>query len=120
MREAGARPSGSFSSNSTTKFGSPALATPAALALHPNHTNPFHPPTAITFELPRAAPVTVRIFDGNGRLVRVLLETRLPAGTRAVAWDGRDAAGRRLASGVYICRLETGSAALTRKIVLIE
>jgi hypothetical protein len=95
-------------------------ATPAALILHPNHPNPFRPPTTFTFDLPQAAPVTVRIFDGNGRLVRVLLDAPLAAGTRALEWDGRDGAGRRLASGIYICRLETGSAARTRKIVLIE
>lgn len=99
-------------------------ATPTALALHPSRPNPFHPPharTTISFDLPAPARVTVRIYDSAGRLARVLIESApLAAGTQAVEWDGRNAAGLALEAGVYFCRLETGSAALTRKLVLIE
>ncbi len=99
-------------------------ATPAALALHSSRPNPFYPPharTTISFDLPAPARVTVRIYDSAGRLARALVEAApFAAGAQAVEWDGRDGAGRALEAGVYFCRLETGAAALTRKIVLVH
>jgi hypothetical protein len=54
---------------------------------------------------PESAPVELRIFDAQGRLVRSLAASRRPSAASLVAWDRRDAQGRRLAGGVYFCRL---------------
>jgi hypothetical protein len=82
--------------------------------------NPFRPGATIDFELPRAAHVRLELFDAAGRLVRTLVDSELAAAGHAVDWDGRDNAGRRLATGVYFARLEAAGTTQTRKLVLAE
>jgi choice-of-anchor B domain-containing protein len=72
-----------------------------------NFPNPFHPSTAIRFEMASAAPVQLRIYDASGRLVRSLLDRPVGAGIQSVAWNGLDETSRPVASGVYYYRLET-------------
>jgi hypothetical protein len=92
---------------------------PSSLALLPSRPNPFNPSTHIAFDLPEAGRVSVRIYDGTGRLVRNLVDGEsFPAGTHAFPWNGRDDQGITLASGVYLIRLEAGNKLLTEKIVL--
>jgi hypothetical protein len=67
--------------------------------------NPFNATTRISFELETGGRVQLRIYDVMGRMVRSLVDTEFLAGRRAVAFDGRDASGRRLATGVYFARL---------------
>ena len=91
-----------------------------ATALHPNHPNPFNPSTTIRYELAAAGDVRLRVFDAAGRLVRTLVDAREGAGAHDVVFDGRDDAGRPMASGVYFYRLDAGSATQTRKMVLLK
>ena len=100
----------------------PAPAPAAATAPHllPAHPNPFNPSTTIRFELPADARATLRVFDLAGHLVRTLIDEERPAGPHAATWDGRDEQGRRLPSGVYLCRLDAGGHAATRKLVLAK
>jgi len=80
-------------------------AAPPALVLHANHPNPFNPSTALTLDLPRDGRVSLRVYDLTGRLVRDLSPAGvLTAGRRVFRWDGRDADGRALPSGSYLCR----------------
>ncbi len=67
--------------------------------------SPFRDATAVAFALPRAARVRVEVFDVSGRRVDTLVDGMLSAGRHEAAWDGRDATGRRTASGVYFLRL---------------
>jgi hypothetical protein len=97
-----------------------AVAAPAIFALAQNAPNPFGPRTMIRFSVSREGPVSLKVFNVGGRLVRTLVEEQLPAGPHAVNWDGRDEAGRRLASGVYFYRLDDGERAQTRKSVLLR
>jgi len=83
-----------------------------------NFPNPFRPSTQVRFELSMSAPVRLRVYDASGRLVRALLDATLPAGTQSVAWDTRDGAGQRVASGVYYYRLETPSFSESRSMLL--
>ncbi|MGD8396122.1 MAG: phospholipase D-like domain-containing protein [Candidatus Eiseniibacteriota bacterium] len=84
-----------------------------------NLPNPFNPYTAITFELERAAATPrIRIIDATGRQVRELTPGPLGAGRHAIAWDGTDASGHPLASGVYFYRLEAHGEAATSRMVL--
>lgn len=82
--------------------------------------NPSRSGVMLVFELPRAGTALVTVHDVAGRLVRLLPAVRLPAGGGAVRWDGRDRAGRRVASGVYCCRLAVGGATATAKVVLLR
>jgi len=71
------------------------------LALRDAAPNPFNPSTRIHFDLGRDMFVRLDVFDVSGRLVRSLVKEMRPAGRHEVAWQGRDEAGRSLASGVY-------------------
>jgi flagellar hook assembly protein FlgD len=94
---------------------------PKQMVLHQNRPNPFNPTTTITFELAEATTVTLRIFDGSGRIVRTLLDAANKARDfHSVTWDGNDDSGQRVASGLYIYRLQAGSTVLTRKMVLMK
>ena len=64
------------------------------------------------------ARVEISVFDRSGRLVRSLLSGSAGAGLNRVSWDMTDNGGRRVASGVYFCRLEAGSAVRTAKLVI--
>ncbi|MDZ7267320.1 MAG: T9SS type A sorting domain-containing protein [candidate division KSB1 bacterium] len=85
-----------------------------------NHPNPFNPSTTLTFTLPQAGPVTLRIYNLAGQLVRTLLARELPAGTHQVRWDGTVEGGRRAASGVYLARIETTAAVAESKLLLAK
>jgi hypothetical protein len=93
---------------------------PSFAALEQNYPNPFNPATTIRFSLIEPAAVSLRIYDAAGRLVRVLAEGPLSAGTYARAWNGTDSRGAAVSSGVYLYRLDAGSFSRTRKMILIR
>jgi flagellar hook assembly protein FlgD len=84
------------------------------------HPNPFNPLTNLAFELEHEGVVRLDVLDVNGELVRRLVDERLEAGQHASRWDGRDRAGRRVASGVYVVRLRAAGREQTRRIVLLK
>ncbi len=101
------------------KYGTPPPS-PKEFALHQNRPNPFNPVTSIDFDLPRASFVSLRIFDQRGRLVTTLVSEERQPGFHHVKWDGRDVSGQRVASGVYIYRLDAGERVMTRKLLLTK
>lgn len=89
--------------------------------LLPAAPNPFNPRTRIRFRLETAGPVTLRIYDLAGRLVRTLVDGRqLEAGQHEVAWTGRSDQGQVLASGLYFPRLQVGDEVRTGRVVLAK
>jgi hypothetical protein len=96
------------------------LASLGSRLLYPARPNPFTESTEIRFDLPWTAPVTVSIHDVAGRLIRTLADGPQDAGSHRLVWDGRNAAGSRVAAGVYYYRLETGTLAQSRKIVVLR
>jgi flagellar hook assembly protein FlgD len=95
-------------------------ASPRPTTLGQNFPNPFNPVTQIPLSLGTAGRARLRIFDVRGRLVRTLIDTDLPAGARTVWWNGEDDEGRRLASGVYSYRLESGAIRERRRMILVR
>lgn len=95
---------------------------PKEFALLQNHPNPFNPTTTIEFRNPMARPVmaTVTIYNILGQEVRRVFDGPALSGLNRVQWDGRDADGRGVASGIYLYRLKAESATLTRKMVLLK
>jgi hypothetical protein len=91
-----------------------------AARLDPARPNPFNPVTTIAFALPEAGPARLAVYDVSGRLVAVLAEGVHEAGEHEAVWNGRDAAGRQLGSGVYFVRLETAGFVSTRKMVMVK
>ncbi|MBU1071842.1 hypothetical protein KKG45_01195 [bacterium] len=109
--------SGSFMTLLSTT-GAPAA--PASCGLSAPAPNPFNPQTSASFTLSEAGPVSLIVYDLQGRLVRRLFEGALAAGTHARAWDGRGDDGRRVAGGPYLMRLYApGGGSATRKVVLL-
>jgi len=83
--------------------------------------NPFNPRTTLTFTLERPGPVRLEVFDLAGRFVRTVVDSpSLPAGRHERTWDGRDARGRSVASGVYSVRLRAGATNDVRRVTLVE
>jgi hypothetical protein len=85
-----------------------------------NSPNPFNPKTTIRYSLSEPGHVSLRIYDVAGRLVRVLEDAEREAGPHSIAWDGTNAEGVGVGSGVYFCRLETGDITETRSMVLLK
>jgi hypothetical protein len=85
-----------------------------------NIPNPFNPSTTISFSLPQQARVTLRVYDVGGALVTTLVDGPRPAGETRVTWKGTDAHGRRVGSGVYFIRLDSGGQSVARKAVLLK
>ena len=82
--------------------------------------NPMRESARIDYVLPAPGTVNLRVFDAQGRLLRTLVEGEQPAGQASRLWDGRDAQGRRVPTGVYFYRLEAGGEVLTRKLMVIR
>ncbi len=97
--------------------------TPKEAALLPNYPNPFNPETWIPYQLSESADVTLMIYDIQGRVVRDLDLGHQRAGmyhsrSRAAYWDGRNAVGEPVASGVYFYTLTAGDFTATRKMLI--
>ena len=82
--------------------------------------NPLGDQTDISFALPKASTVTLRVFTLTGQLVRSLAEGQRSAGIHRASWDGRDLLGNKVPSGVYFYRLETPSYSSTKKMVVVR
>lgn len=93
---------------------------PKQFAIMQNYPNPFNPSTTISYQLPKAEQVKIIIYDLTGRVVRELTNKTQGAGSYSVQWDGRDQAGQKVASGVYIYKIQAGQFTRTRKMVLLK
>ena len=93
---------------------------PPVSRLLKNYPNPFNPLTKISFRLERDAQVSLRVYDVQGRLIRVLVDDFVAAGPRVVEWDGADERGLPVASGTYYLRLQGGGTYLSRTINLLK
>jgi len=80
--------------------------------------NPFRTSTDIHFAVPEDSPARVTIYSILGRTIRAF--SAAGPGPHCVTWDGRDDAGRPVATGVYLCRLEAPAHSKTIKIVLLR
>ena len=98
---------------------------PSETALLPNYPNPFNPETWIPYRLAESADVTLSIYSADGKLVRTLALGHQPAGiyenkSRAAYWDGRNAVGERVASGLYFYTLTAADFAATGKMLIMK
>ena len=96
---------------------------PEKTALLPNYPNPFNPETWIPYQLATPAEVTVAIHAADGRFVRTVAVGYQPAGVyqskaRAAYWDGRNAHGETVASGLYFYTLTAGDFTETQKMLI--
>lgn len=90
-------------------------AQPKQFTLYANYPDPFNTTTKIKFNLPEKSHTVLKIYDISGKEIKVLLNTPLMPGMYEIVWD---AAG--LASGIYFCRITSGSFLQSEKMVLIK
>ncbi len=93
---------------------------PARFALRQNYPNPFDPGTTIQYESPRFSHVKIEVFNLQGQLIVSLVNALRPPGIHLIRWNGKDAQGESIASGIYIYRLASGDISLVRKLVLTK
>jgi len=94
---------------------------PGLPKLSANYPNPFNPTTEIRFTTANGQMQTqLNVYDLNGKIVRSLVNGVLPSGEHTVVWDGRDARGEMVASGMYFYRLENEELLATRKMLLLK
>ena len=93
---------------------------PVEYALGRNFPNPFNPETQIDYQLPEAGATFLVIYNMLGQSVRTLVQSNQKAGFYRVAWDGRDALGRPVSSGIYLYRLVSGRFVQTRRMILLK
>jgi hypothetical protein len=89
--------------------------TPVSFALDQNYPNPFNPATELVYHVASAGPVQLIVYDLLGREVRALVREVQPPGAYRVSFDATG-----LSSGTYICRLSSGSAQQSRKLLLLK
>jgi hypothetical protein len=82
--------------------------------------NPYQPSTRITYEIDRDVEGAVRVYASTGRLVRTVVEGTFARGEGSIAFDGKDDAGRDLATGVYFVSLETSYSRLNKKLFVVR
>ncbi len=119
--QAGNRPSSRIAQWTDAAAAIPEVDSPAlAIELAPNLPNPFHTSTTISYALTQAAPVSLSIFDVNGRYVATLVREHQGAGDHQAVWDGRDVLGHRVAAGIYVYRLQSGSQVEARRMLRLD
>ncbi len=93
---------------------------PGSYRLGQNYPNPFNPETVITYDLPKASAVKLEVYNLLGLKIATLYSGKQGAGHHTIVWNGRNDAGQKVPSGVYIYRLEAGNFHSCRKMVLMK
>ncbi len=93
---------------------------PDDFAIKGNFPNPFNPTTTIEFSIPEQGMTTLEVFNMAGQTVRELVAGELSHGNHKTVWDGRDASGNMVSSGIYFARLKAGNFAATRQMMLMK
>ena len=98
---------------------------PTETQLLANYPNPFNPETWIPYQLAKASDVQITIYDGRGVVVRELVLGHQARGfytsrSRAAYWDGRNALGERVASGIYFYQLQAEGVSSLRKMLILK
>jgi hypothetical protein len=95
-------------------------ALPVSYELFQNYPNPFNPSTIISYALPRASFVTIKIYDMLGREVKTLVNSEQNAGILNVQWNGENDFGSKVSSGAYIFMIKTGDFFQAKKMILLK
>ena len=97
-----------------------APALPTKYNLYQNYPNPFNPTTEIRFDLPENAPVELKIFNTLGQHVMTLINEVRQAGSYTVKWDGKNADGLPVSTGMYIYQLKASNFTDTKKMLMMK
>ena len=93
---------------------------PEISSLYSNFPNPFNPTTTLKYGIAEEGPVTLRLYDVRGRLVRTLVDEIRGPGNYELIWDGTDGAGREVEAGVYLVRLKAVDRMHVQRMMLLK
>jgi flagellar hook assembly protein FlgD len=93
---------------------------PNQLVLEQNYPNPFNPVTLIRFTISQRQILRLDVYNSQGRLIRTLLNNTMNAGSHELSWDGLNANGEAVASGIYYYQLWGESVSQSKKMILIR
>ncbi len=93
---------------------------PTMFTVSQNYPNPFNPETTVEYSLPERSHVIVEVFNVLGQRVIDLVDREMSAGNHRIMWNGRDASGHEVASGVYLYRLRSEEHVETRKMLHLK
>jgi hypothetical protein len=93
---------------------------PVRVSVIGNRPNPFNAETAITFELSRPGVASLTVYNIMGQEVASLVNGYVQAGRHSAVWNGRDAEGRNVSSGIYVLRLTAGAAYAVGRLTLLK
>jgi len=88
--------------------------------LHGNYPNPFNPETTISYSLEQAEAVMLEIYNIKGQKVVTLVNSKQSAGDHHIVWQGKDASGNAIGSGIYLYRLLTSEYSSAGKMMLMK
>ena len=95
-------------------------ATPTDVVLETNYPNPFNDQTILRYRLNANGPARLDVYNLSGQKVRTLVDQTQEAGVYNIAWNGQDAGGRSVASGVYLACLKSSGAMQVQKMLLLK
>ena len=93
---------------------------PGQFKLHQAYPNPFNPTTTLKYEMGSAGPVSIDVFDVNGRKIRSLYNGIQIPGQHEIRWDAKDDHGRSMSSGVYLFKVNVNGKQQTAKSLLLK
>lgn len=111
---------GTFAIEKTTSVEETAGKVPSSFELGANYPNPFNPETTIAYAIPVQVHVTLRIYNLQGQLVRTLVDEQKSPGYYRIVWDGRNDAGIKVSSGLYLYTIIAGNFKATKKMVMLK
>jgi len=109
-----------FSIVSPTQVGNSTNSKPIAYKLFQNYPNPFNTQTTIKFEIKGASKVSLKIFNTQGQLVKILLDDFCDESNKRIQWDTTDFTGNLVSSGIYFYRLIVGQYVETKRMLLLR
>ncbi len=93
---------------------------PDEFSVAQNYPNPFNGGTTLSYNLPLTVRVKVSIFNTVGSELRVLQDGLQPAGHHQIQWDGRNAQGHELPSGIYYYQIDAAGEVLAGKMIMVK
>ena len=85
-----------------------------------NYPNPFNPSTIIQYVIPKTGTVEINIYDIRGKLIRTIVNQNQTDGLHKAYWDGRDEAGKKAASGIFVYTVKFEKICLSKKMILLK
>ena len=93
---------------------------PMMYSLSSSYPNPSRDNSTIKFTMPQAGQVKIEVYNIAGQRVKTLVNGNMDAGYHQIAWNGRNDAGQRVANGVYMYRMNSGSFVATKKLLMVK